>query len=78
MKDHNGKEIKIGDRVKFICTAKELEEEDFIGSKEEQDIILNSVGVVVDLPFLDNLVEVEVPGIDSPNYWFNIKRIKVV
>ena len=68
MKDCNGKEINVGDRVNFVCAIDDLAD---IGIPEDDaHIILNSIGKVWKGTLHENVVEVYVKELGWVNYWF--------
>jgi len=76
MKDCNGKEIKVGDSVKFVCTIDDLTDAGI--PKDDAHIILNSIGKVRKGTLHENVVEVYVKDLGYINYWFFDNMIELV
>jgi hypothetical protein len=76
MKDCNGKEIKVGDSVKFVCTLEDLMEVGIL--EDDGTIILDSIGTVCKNTPHEEAIEVHIDELGWMNYWFFDNMIELV
>jgi hypothetical protein len=77
MKDSLGKEIKVGNFVKFICDIERLHD---VGIGEDSEAIIKSIGRVIKANDSEEYVEIKITELGKmiANYYFFPDMIQVV
>jgi hypothetical protein len=80
MKDCSGKELKVGDSVKFVCTINDLADAGI--AEDHGKIILNSIGKIFKSTQHEDVIEIYVKELEivdySNNYRFFDNMIELI